>query len=128
MEFYIKSYVRLHKILCSLVFFLTSISFIRYKVAVIWYWFSLCFPRELLMSFWSIFYFYCNVLSTFHQNFKKQLLASSVLVLKDFATNYNAGSNSVRINIVDTKWTFYTSKIINSSIKSIADISHANKS
>ena len=55
-------------------------------------------------------------------------ISSSVLVLKDFATNYNAGSNSVRINLVDTKWIFYTSKIINSSIISIADISHANKS
>ena len=34
MKFYIKSHVRLYKILCSLVFFLTSISFIRYKVTV----------------------------------------------------------------------------------------------
>ena len=34
MKFYIKSYVRLYKILCSLVFFLTSIGFIRYKVTV----------------------------------------------------------------------------------------------
>ena len=33
-SFYIKSHVRLYKILCSLVFFLTSISFIRYKVTV----------------------------------------------------------------------------------------------
>ena len=31
---YIKSHVRLYKILCSLVFFLTSIRFIRYKVTV----------------------------------------------------------------------------------------------
>ena len=34
MKFNIKSHVRLYKILCSLVFFLTSISFIRYKVTV----------------------------------------------------------------------------------------------
>ena len=33
MKFYIKSHVRLYKILCSLEFFLTSISFIRYKVS-----------------------------------------------------------------------------------------------
>ena len=30
------------------------ISFIRYKVTVI-YWFPLCFPPELLMNFWNIF-------------------------------------------------------------------------
>ena len=34
MKFYIKSHVRLYNIQCSLVFFLTSIRFIRYKVAV----------------------------------------------------------------------------------------------
>ena len=34
MKFYIKSHVRLYKIICSLIFFLTSISFIRYKVTV----------------------------------------------------------------------------------------------
>ena len=34
MKFYIKSRVRLYQIVCSLVLFMTSVSFIRYKVTV----------------------------------------------------------------------------------------------
>ena len=51
MKFYIKFHVRLYKILCSLVFFLTSIRFIRYTVTVM---VLICFvfPSWISNDFW----------------------------------------------------------------------------
>ena len=49
MKFYIKSHVRLYKILCSVAFFLISISFIRCKVTIM---VLICFVFPSWMSFW----------------------------------------------------------------------------